>query len=274
MARSRNIKPGFFKNEDLADCSLAARLCFAGLWLLADREGRLEDRPKRIKAELFAFDTFDVEPLLCELARHGFIVRYEVDGARCIQVSKFLEHQTPHYSEKPSVIKPPGLQESKPHDPQQDSKKVPRVAPRSRGEPNPLIPDSLIPDSFSLPGEARRRAPPPRPEGVGEQTWTDWLTLRKAKKAPVTPTVLAGAVTEAQKAGMPLDAFLRLWCQRGSQGLMADWIKPEEKTVNGHHEAERTAQMLRDHEQHKREAPAPEVAAKLAGLVRTLRGTA
>lgn len=122
--------------------------------------------------------------------------------------------------------------------------------------------------------KARRRAPPPRPEGVGEQTWTDWLALRKAKKAPVTPTVLAGAVTEAQKAGMTLDAFLRLWCQRGSHGLMADWIKPEEKAVNGHHEAERTAQMLREHEQHKREAPAPEVAAKLAGLVRTLRGTA
>jgi len=48
MARSRNIKPGFFRNEMLAECSPLARLLFAGLWCLADRFGRLEDRPKRI----------------------------------------------------------------------------------------------------------------------------------------------------------------------------------------------------------------------------------
>jgi len=35
--RARNIKPGFFSNEDLAECSPWSRLCFAGLWLLADR---------------------------------------------------------------------------------------------------------------------------------------------------------------------------------------------------------------------------------------------
>ena len=54
MARARNIKPGFFKNEDLAECSPWARLCFAGLWTLADREGRLEDRANVIQDELDA----------------------------------------------------------------------------------------------------------------------------------------------------------------------------------------------------------------------------
>jgi hypothetical protein len=68
----------------------------------------------------------------------------------------------------------------------------------------------------------------PTPEGVSAQTWADWLTLRKAKKAPVTATVVAGAQSEAQKAGMSLDAFLRVWCSRGSQGLQADWLKPAE----------------------------------------------
>ena len=95
MARARNIKPGFFNNEDLAECSLAARLCFAGLWTLADREGRLEDRPKRIKGELFRFDSLDVEPLLKELAHRGFILRYEVDGRGLIQVVAFHKHQNP-----------------------------------------------------------------------------------------------------------------------------------------------------------------------------------
>lgn len=107
MARARNIKPGFFKNEDLAECSPWARLCFAGLWTLADREGRLEDRPKRIKGELFAFDTVDVDPLLGELEKYGFIMRYEAEGIRVIQILKFDLHQHPHHKEPSNGYPPP-----------------------------------------------------------------------------------------------------------------------------------------------------------------------
>lgn len=107
MARARNIKPGFFKNEDMAECSPWARLCFAGLWTLADREGRLEDRPKRIKGELFAFDTVDVDPLLGELEKYGFIMRYTVGGRRLIQITKFDLHQHPHHKEPSSTIPSP-----------------------------------------------------------------------------------------------------------------------------------------------------------------------
>lgn len=156
--RSRNIKPGFFKNEDLAECSLAARLCFVGLWMLADREGRLEDRPKRIKAELFAFDSIEVAPLLAELEQFGFIMRYAVEGRGFIQIKTFDKHQNPHHREPPSGIpspQSPGLlvDESSDH-----------------GVETVLIPDSgfLIPDSgFLIPdsGEAHAlpdpaRAPP------------------------------------------------------------------------------------------------------------------
>lgn len=228
MARARNIKPGFFANEDLAECSPWARLCFAGLWTLADREGRLEDRPKRIKGELFRYDSVEVEPLLDELERFGFVERYQIDGLRFIQVSKFAEHQTPHYSEKPSVIKPPPLQE-KAGIKEQVSESDPGKDPPPRGGRNPLIPDSLIPDSGKKTPRGRADPPPGRPEGVCEQVWADWLTLRKAKRAPVTATVLGGASAEAVKAGMPLEAFLRLWCARGTQGLQADWLRPHER---------------------------------------------
>ena len=78
--------------------------------------------------------------------------------------------------------------------------------------------------------ESRKRSPPvPKPEDVDQQTWDDWLALRKAKKAPVTQTVLNQAKSEASKAGMTLDDFLTVWCARGSQGLQADWLKPHEK---------------------------------------------
>ena len=104
MARSRNIKPGFFKNEILAELPVETRMLFVGLWTLADREGRLEDRPKRIKMELFSYDSFDVDSMLNELAASDFLIRYEVDGKKFVQIENFVKHQDPHYREKASEI--------------------------------------------------------------------------------------------------------------------------------------------------------------------------
>jgi len=67
------------------------------------------------------------------------------------------------------------------------------------------------------------------PPDVGLQEWQDWLSLRKAKNAPVTETVLKSARKEAEKAGITLNAFLTIWCARGSQGLEASWLKSDEK---------------------------------------------
>ena len=71
MARARNLKPAFFTNDLLAEIEPLGRLLFQGLWCLADREGRLVDRPKRIKAELFPYDDADVDVLLSALAARG-----------------------------------------------------------------------------------------------------------------------------------------------------------------------------------------------------------
>lgn len=149
MARARNIKPGFYKNEDLAECSIWARYIFPGLWMLADREGRLEDRPKRIKGELLPFDGQDVEPLLVELEGRGFLVRYRNSDGSFIQISKFSTHQTPHYSEKASVIKGPisGNQPAiKGPQTRDDSWKGGGIK-RGSQPPDSLNPDSLTVDS-------------------------------------------------------------------------------------------------------------------------------
>lgn len=70
------------------------------------------------------------------------------------------------------------------------------------------------------------------PPDVQEQVWKDWCQLRKTKRATVTLTVLDGARSEAAKAGMSLNDFLAVWCRRGSQGLEASWLKPEERTLS------------------------------------------
>jgi hypothetical protein len=174
MARARNIKPGFFKNEDLAECTPWARLCFIGLWTLADREGRLEDRPKRIKGELFAFDAIEVEPLLQELEhRRGFIQRYRVSEQALIQILNFGKHQNPHHREAPSTLpapdgwvqrtaKPEACESS--HDPKAQGlpEASPGLSPHEvtlQGVQTVLNPESLFSDSgFS--DSLRSDAPP------------------------------------------------------------------------------------------------------------------
>lgn len=77
--------------------------------------------------------------------------------------------------------------------------------------------------------ERKRSVPVRRPDDVDEQVWVDWCDLRKGHKAKVSETAVGQARKEAEKAGMSLDAFLRVWCVRGSRGLQADWIKPHER---------------------------------------------
>lgn len=111
MPRIRSLKPGFFRNEYLCALPFQHRLLFQGLWLHADKKGRLEDRPVRLASDIFPFDRqLDVNAMLDELAgadsgnADPFIVRYQVDGRRFIQVCSFTAHQRPHHTEPDSVI--------------------------------------------------------------------------------------------------------------------------------------------------------------------------
>jgi len=105
--RARNVKPGFFKNDILAECDLLARILFAGLWCLADREGRLEYRPKKIKAEVLPYDNCNIEKLIGQLAERQFITTYDVDGVFYIQINAFQKHQNCHMREPESTIPAP-----------------------------------------------------------------------------------------------------------------------------------------------------------------------
>lgn len=91
--RIRSIKPGFFKHELIADLPPLTRLLFISLWCMADRRGRLEDRPRRIKVECLPFDDCDVDAMLWDLQGAGFIERYEAENIEIIQISAFEKHQ-------------------------------------------------------------------------------------------------------------------------------------------------------------------------------------
>lgn len=105
--RARNLKPGYFKNEDLAECDPLARILFSGLWCMADRAGRLECRPKRIKAEVLPYDNCNIDKLLKQLSDKNFIIIYSVNNENYIEILNFGKHQNPHCKEAESTIPAP-----------------------------------------------------------------------------------------------------------------------------------------------------------------------
>lgn len=154
MARSRNIKPGFFSNENLVELDFATRLLFIGMWTEADREGRMEDRPKRLKMALFPADDVDIESMLCGLEKQGFIVRYQVGECRAIQIVNWSKHQNPHMKETRSVIpaQPSSTAVSAEHD-------ASTIQAPDKNSSIPADSLNLIPDSLNLIPSTASQAP-------------------------------------------------------------------------------------------------------------------
>lgn len=72
-----------------------------------------------------------------------------------------------------------------------------------------------------------------RPADVPEGVWGDFITLRKAKGAPLTETALKLIAKDAEKAGYTLAAALEICCARGWQAFRADWVAPQKGARGG-----------------------------------------
>lgn len=105
MARIRTIKPEFWTDEKLTECSVIARLLFIGTWNFADDQGNLDRSPKQIKARVFPVDNIDCEPLLLELIAQGLLIEYSVSGKKYLHVQGFSKHQVINRPSKPQCPK-------------------------------------------------------------------------------------------------------------------------------------------------------------------------
>ncbi|WP_434107673.1 hypothetical protein [Paraburkholderia caffeinilytica] len=240
------------ENEALAALPPLHRLLWIYLWMLADREGRLEDRPQRIKVKALPYDSANVDAMLRDLHQAGFIIRYAVSGRRFIQIVNFAKHQKPHGNEAESEIPPPETADPAPAEAVgagdvrgDEGLTTMVVSPSDSGDKDfapeeqalgPCISDSLI-DGFSdslKKNKTGARVPRASPRfdarghlfaaGVDPKIAGDWLTLRKAKRASVTETAMAGVEREAAKAGITLENALRMCCERGWAGFRASWL--------------------------------------------------
>lgn len=215
--RARNIKPGYFRNEELAELQPLTRLLFSGLWCVADREGRLEDRPKRIKADVLPYDDCDVDAMLTELADAGFVRRYQVAEIRYVCVVNFCKHQTPHKNEAESQIPAP-----------EDSRTSTVQAPESHNTnpsdsliPDTLNSDSLIPDTETESSRAVRAASPDSPYAVF-RVFLETLQTEDASVSPAWKNKQLGIAKRLIEQGYGEDKVLRCVTFMRSQSWRTD----------------------------------------------------
>ncbi|WP_196015298.1 hypothetical protein [Klebsiella variicola] len=112
MARIRTIKPEFWTDEKVVECSFEARLMFIGMFNFADDKGNLVRSPKRIKMQIFPADMIDCEPLIKELTVAGLISEYSVSGVEYLHIEGFSKHQKINRPSATTIPAPGGVIDS------------------------------------------------------------------------------------------------------------------------------------------------------------------
>lgn len=220
MPRSRNIKPSLFTNEILGTLDPIISLTFIGLWCLADRDGTLEDRPLRIKAELFPYrEKLDINRYLTVLHQEGFLYRYVSGGKAYIQVVNFEKHQHPHHTEKAKGFpRYQGIQHEQ------------VLTPLNNGDTpsDLLIPDSLIPDSNTLSDKSddqkKQTFSCDDMKEVSPELAKEYFGYRKRQKAELTPRAWKVIVNEITLSGLTVEEGLGICMARGWRGVKSDWL--------------------------------------------------
>lgn len=252
MARSRNIKPSFFENEELGELCSLSRLLFIGMWTIADHKGCFEYRPKRLKVQLLPYDDCDIESLVINLDKSGFISIYSVQGQLYVKVINFLKHQNPHKNERDKGSDIPDIDyadfigvknslnvnglcniENNPdkngtnHDKNESDR-----ADSLNLIPSTLIPDSLNTDTRNHETFVSSSDKPKRfdfkkaliEKGGSEDSVSAFMAVRKTKKATNTEKAFDLFMNNVNKSNMNLNQVLEICIQRDWKGFDPSWL--------------------------------------------------
>ena len=110
------------------------------------------------------------------------------------------------------------------------------------------------------------------PDGLDSSLWIDFLTMRKAKKLPMTQTALDGLTKQAEKIGWTLAQVIEECVNRGWGGFKAEWLTQKSNvadiarvTVPGKQERDPALVKL-DQDRQITKPPSLEVLARMAEL--------
>lgn len=224
MARIRTIKPDFWTDEKLTECSMSARLLFIGMFNFADDNGNLPASAKKLKMQIFPADSLDCQPLLNELIAHGVIMEYSVSGDKYLNICGFKKHQVINRPSSTSIPEPSNEDSVSAHVELPDGregkgkegkgikeKEIKETASPSAPPAKPKSNGSRLPDNFQVPDDwmdwaasERRDIPTSELPGIAagftdywtakagaaarkvswEATWRNWIRNQKRSSAP------------------------------------------------------------------------------------------
>ena len=234
MARIRTVKPDFWTDERIGQCSPLARLLFIASWNFADDHGGIGRSAKQLKAQAFPYDALDCEPLIQELLDTGLLVEYAVEGKTYLHIKGFRKHQRqdnvaaprfPVYREESRVLASDREIEKEVASNGEDSQ-------GSRGD-SALLLEGKVRESKGNKRARARGDPPPLAEpvaGLNPTAWTRWLEYRVAIRKTLKPVSYPAAQRELAAFGDDQLAVVEQAVARGWTGLFPLSSQPKEPT--------------------------------------------
>jgi hypothetical protein len=175
---------------------------------MADRAGRLELRPKRLKAEILPYDNTDIFKLLNQLIGKGFVVAYKYGQEFFLSIPTFTQHQNPHIKEAESTIQAPCESDTC------------TILARLNPESLLLNPESPFPikGAPDKPGAFEVVLPP----DLDPVLWEAFIEMRKKIKAPLTDKaieLILEKLTKLTKPGQTKDDILKQSIENSWKGV-------------------------------------------------------
>jgi hypothetical protein len=209
---NRILREGILTSERVEKLNWAEEVFYRRLMSVVDDFGRYYARPALLLAACYPLllkkvSDSDIEKWLSACENAALVRVYPApDGKRYLQLLDFKQQVRATASKFPQ---PPDSCEAD--------------ATQELGTSTaPAHLDVSVSEVVSEDDKSRKRLSPP--DGVSDVVWTDFLKLRKAKRAPMTDTALQGIQREADKIGWTLQKALETCCQRGWQGFEAKWV--------------------------------------------------
>lgn len=238
---NRLLREGILTSPRLARLGWAEEVLYRRLMSVVDDFGRYYADPGMLRAacyprQLSKVSDSDVGKWLAQVAEAGLVRVYPAqDGESYLELVNFGQQVRAKKSKFPDP----------PSDCNADAAHM-----RSRCSANARLDvfvDEDVDEDESAGADApaaprKRAAPQPqpsRPEDVDAQVWSDWLAIRRAKKAPLTHTAMKQMASEVERAGLTLDAALRICCTRGWAGFKAEWTQNDRQQFGSQRPAPR-----------------------------------
>jgi len=216
---TRYLKPGIRDSEAIDRLSPLAECLYYRLLVTVDDFGRYDARPSMIKSACYpvkeSVTSAKCEALLKEIADCGLILVYQVDGKPYLQVRKWDNA--------------PRSKESK--YPQPDDTCIQVHADVCN--PSTVLPVTVTVTGTVTKTETVNASPRKRdahtavskPDDLDEQIWKDWLTLRKAKRLPLTATAWDDTRAEGAKVGLTPAQTVSHAVRSNWAGFRATWYE-------------------------------------------------